>query len=106
MENLKKQAKRFQKCLADNGVLKYVITKQEPEIWKLTKQKIQSSDLSLLPKLEDLKEQVKLLENQKQLLKEQLDDFKSNKIQLFEKGQYSNSIPIFNQLCRCQCKQG
>lgn len=39
MENLKKQAKRFQKCLADNGVLKYVITKQEPEIWKLTKQK-------------------------------------------------------------------
>ena len=38
------------------------------------------SDPSLLLKLEDLKEQVKFLENEL-LLKEQLDNFKSNKIQ-------------------------
>ena len=49
------------------------------------------SDPSLLLKFEDLKEQVKFLENEKLLLKEQLDNFKSNKIQLFKKGQYSNS---------------
>ena len=48
-------------------------------------------DPSLLLKLEDLKEQVKFLENKNLLLKEQLDNFKSNKIQLFKKGQYSNS---------------
>ena len=35
--------------------------------------------------------EVKFLENEKLLLKEQLDNFKSNKIQLFKKGQYSNS---------------
>ena len=37
------------------------------------------SDPSLLLKLEDLKEQVKFLENEKLLLKEQLDNFKSSK---------------------------
>ena len=42
------------------------------------------SDPSLLLKLEDLREQVKFLENEKLLLKEHLDHFKSNK-------QYSNS---------------
>ena len=46
---------------------------------------------SFLLKLEDLKEQVKFFENEKLLLKEQLDNFKKNKIQLFKKGQYSNS---------------
>ena len=45
----------------------------------------------MLLKLEDLKEQVKFLENQKLLLKEQLDNFKSNKIQLFKLDQHSNS---------------
>ena len=35
--------------------------------------------------------EVKFLENEKLLLKEQLDNFKSNKIQLFKKGKYSNS---------------
>ena len=45
---------------------------------------------SFLLKLEDLKEQVNFLENEKLLLKEQLDNFKSNKIQLFKLRQYSN----------------
>ena len=45
----------------------------------------------MLQKLEHLQEQVRFLENEKLLLKEQLDNFKSNKIQLFKKGQYSNS---------------
>ena len=49
------------------------------------------SNPSLLLKLENLKEQVKFLENEKLLPKEQLDNFKSNKIQLFKKGQCSNS---------------
>ena len=55
------------------------------------KAKNTESDPSLLLKLEDLKEQAKFLENEKLFLKEQLDNFKSNKIQLFKKGQYSNS---------------
>ena len=42
-------------------------------------------------KLEDLKEQDKFLENEKLILKGQVDNFKNNKIQLFKKGQYSNS---------------
>ena len=65
-----------------------MITKQELESLKLIKQKKkESSDPSLLLQLEDLMEQVKFLENEKLLLKEQLDNFKSNKIQLCEKGQ-------------------
>ena len=54
------------------------------------------SDPSLLLKLEDLKEQAKFLENEKLLLKEQLDNFKSNKIQLFKKGQYSNKAQVLH----------
>ena len=93
LENLKDQATRLQKCITENGTLKksFVITRQKLESWKLDKAKNIDSDPSLLLKLEDLKEQVKFLENEKLLLKEQLDNFKSNKIQLFEKGQYSNS---------------
>ena len=65
-----------------------MITKQELESLKLIKQKKkESSDPLLLLQLEDLMEQVKFLENEKLLLKEQLDNFKSNKIQLCEKGQ-------------------
>ena len=45
----------------------------------------------LLLKLEHLKEQVEFFQNEILLLKEQLDNFKNNKIQLFKKGQYSNS---------------
>ena len=45
---------------------------------------------SFLLKLKDLKDQVIFLENEKLLLKEQLDNFKSNKIQLFKLRQYSN----------------
>ena len=63
---------------------------QKLETWKLIKQKKIESDPSFLLKLEDLKEQVRFLENEKLLLKEQLDNFKNNKIQLFKKGQYSN----------------
>ena len=55
------------------------------------------SDPSLLLKLEDLKEQIKFLENERLLLKEQLDNFQSNKIQLFKKGQYSNSTCAAHQ---------
>ena len=41
LENLKEQATRLQKCIAENGTLKktLVITKQKPETWKLIKQK-------------------------------------------------------------------
>ena len=45
---------------------------------------------SFLLKLKDLKDQVIFLENEKLLLKEQLDHFKSNKIQLFKLRQYSS----------------
>ena len=55
------------------------------------------SDPSLLLKLEDLKEQVKFLQNEKLLLKELLDNFKSKKIQLFKMGQYSNSTRVAYQ---------
>ena len=61
------------------------------------KKKKNLSDASLLLKLEDLKDQVKFLENEKLLLKEQLDNFKSNKIQLFKKDLYSNSTRIAYQ---------
>ena len=46
----------------------------------------------MLLKLENLKDQVKFHENEKLLLIEQLDNFKSNKIEfIFKKSQYSNS---------------
>ena len=70
----------------------FVITKQKLESWKLIKQTKNESDPSLLLKLENLKDQVKFHENEKLLLIEQLDNFKSNKIEfIFKKGQYSNS---------------
>ena len=87
MENLNDQAKRLQKCIAENGTY----YKAKTRILEADKAKNIESDPSLLLKLEDLKEQVKFLENEKLLLKKQLDNFKSNKIQLFKKGQYSNS---------------
>ena len=43
------------------------------------------------------KKQVKFFENEKLLLKEQQDNFKSNKIQLFKKDQHSNSIHTADQ---------
>ena len=47
------------------------------------------------------KKQVKFFENEKLLLKEQQDNFKSNfksnKIQLFKKGQHSNSTHTADQ---------
>ena len=50
-------------------------------------------------KLEDLKEQVKFLKTKKLLLREQVDNFKNNKIQLLKKGQYSNSThPAYQYL--------
>ena len=57
----------------------------------MIKQKKNEYDPLFLLKFEDSKEQVKFLENEKLLLKEQLDNFKNNKIHLFKKGQYSNS---------------
>ena len=67
----------MQKCIVENRTLKktFLITKQKLESWKLIKQKENEYDPSFLPKLEDLKEQVKFLENEKLLLKEQLDNF-------------------------------
>ena len=89
MENFKEQATRLQKCTVENGILKkafLLYTKLKLKSWKLLKQKKKEYYPPFLLKLEDLKEQVKFLEN-----KEQLDNFKNNKIQLFKKGQYSNS---------------
>ena len=84
----------MQKCNEDNGTLKKALLLQSLETRKLeadkTKKKKKEYDPLLVMKLEDLKDQVKFLENEKLLLKE-LDNFKSNKIQLFEKAQYSNS---------------
>ena len=45
----------------------------------------------MLLKLDVLKEQVNFLEDEKLLLKEQLDNFNSNKMPLFKNGQYKNS---------------
>ena len=86
----------MQKCNEDNGTLKKALLLQsletrKLEAYKAKKKKKKEYDPLLLMKLEDLKDQVKFLENEKLLLKEQLDNFKSNKIQLFEKAQYSNS---------------
>ena len=41
LRNLKEQATRLQKCIAENGTLKkcFFITKQELESWKLIKQR-------------------------------------------------------------------
>ena len=94
LENLKEQATKLQKYIPENGALKksFVITNQKLESWKLMiKQKKNEYDPSFLLKFEDSKEQVKFLENEKLLLKEQLDNFKNKKIHLFKKGQYSNS---------------
>ena len=100
LENVEEQATRLQKCIVENGTLKksFLIRKQKLESWKLQvdkakkKRKKDEYDPSFLLKLEDLKEQVKFLENEKLLLKEPLNNFKKNKIQLFKKCQYSNSI--------------
>ena len=43
------------------------------------------------------KKQVNFFENEKLLSKEQQDNFKSNKIQLFKKGQHSNSTHTADQ---------
>ena len=69
----------------------FLITKQKLENWKLIKKKENEYDPPFLLKLEHLKEQVEFFQNEILLLKEQLDNFKNNKIQLFKKGQYSNS---------------
>ena len=89
MENLKDQASRLQRCIAKNGKVFYYKAKTR----KLEADKVKNveSDPSLLLKSEDFKEQVKFLENEKLLLKEQLGNFKSNKIQSFKNCQYSNS---------------
>ena len=75
MENFKEQALRLKKCIVESGTLKksFLITKQKLKSWKLLKQKKKKEkneyDPSFLLKVEDLKEQVKFLENEKLLLK-------------------------------------
>ena len=64
----------------------YKVKTRKLEAAKAKKKKKNEYYPPFLLKLEDLKEQVKFLEN-----KEQLDNFKNNKIQLFKKGQYRNS---------------
>ena len=53
--------------------------------------KTKEYDALFLLKIEDLKEKVRFLEDEKLLLKEQLDNVKNNKIHLFKKYQYNNS---------------
>ena len=77
-------------CRKWNSKKHFFITNQKLRSWKLIKQK-NEYDPSFLLNLEDLKEQVKFLENGKLLLKEQVDNFRNNKIHLFKKSQYSNS---------------
>ena len=66
MENLKDQATRLQKCIAENGTLKKLCYyKAKTRKLEADKAKNIESDPSLLLKLENLKEQVKFLENEK-----------------------------------------
>ena len=91
LENLKEQATRLQKCIAENGTLKKLCYyKAKTRRVEADKAKKNEYDPSFLLKLEDL-EQVKFLKIEKLLLKEHLDNFKNNKIHLFKKRQYSNS---------------
>ena len=93
VQNFQEQATRLQKSIADNGTLKKasLLQSRNQKVGKFLKQKKIQSDPSLLLKLEDLKEQVKFFENEKLLLKVQLDNFQSNK-----KGQYSNSTRVMH----------
>ena len=93
VQNFQEQATRLQKSIADNGTLKKasLLQSRNQKVGKFLKQKKIQSDPSLLLKLEDLKEQVKFFENEKLLLKVQLNNFQSNK-----KGQYSNSTRVMH----------
>ena len=93
VQNFQEQATRLQKSIADNGTLKKasLLQSRNQKVGKFLKKKKIQSDPSLLLKLEDLKEQVKFFENEKLLLKVQLDNFQSNK-----KGQYSNSTRVMH----------
>ena len=93
VQNFQEQATRLQKSIADNGTLQKasLLQSRNQKVGKFLKQKKIQSDPSLLLKLEDLKEQVKFFENEKLLLKVQLDNFQSNK-----KGQYSNSTRVMH----------
>ena len=98
LENFKEQATRLEKCIVENGTLKisFLITKLKLESWEMIKWKKKKKKNEydiwsfILTELEDLREQFNFLGNDKLLLKEQLDNFKSNKIQLFKKGQFCN----------------
>ena len=93
MENLKEKATKLQKSAAENGTLeKHCYYKARTRKLETNKAKKKTDSFpSLLLKLEDLREQLKFLEKEKLLLKEQLDNFKSTKIELFKKIQYSNN---------------
>ena len=91
-ENLKEKATKLQKSAAENGTLeKHCYYKARTRKLEANKAKKIESFPSLLLKLKDLREQLKFLEKEKLLLKEQLDNFKSTKIELFKKIQYSNN---------------
>ena len=87
LEKHKEQATRLQKSAAENGTLeKHCYYKARTRKLEANKAKKIESFPSLLLKLKDLREQLKFLEKEKLLLKEQLHNFKSTKIQLFKKG--------------------
>ena len=91
-ENLKEKATKLQKSAAENRTLeKHCYQKARTRKLEANKAKKIESFPSLLLKLEDLREQLKFIEKEKLLLKEQLDNFKSTKIELFKKVQYSNN---------------
>ena len=93
LEILKEKATKLQKSAAENGTLeKHCYYKARTRKLEAKKAKKKNDSFpSLLLKLEDLREQLKFLEKEKLLLKEQLDNFKSTKIELFKKIQYSNN---------------
>ena len=43
-------------------------------------------------KIKELEQVIKYMENEKSLLKEKIDDFENKKLNLFQKGQYSNQV--------------
>ena len=93
MENLKEKATKLQKSAAENGTLeKHCYYKARTRKLEANKAKKKTDSFpSLLLKLEGLREQLKFLEMEKLLLKEQLDNFKSTTIELFKKIQDSNN---------------
>ena len=85
LENLKEQATKLQKYIAENEILKKKLCYYKAKTRKLEADKEKKNEYDLSLKLEDLKEQVKFLEDEKLLLKEQLDNLKTIKFSYLKK---------------------